>query len=143
MTNRTQPTFLIAEDDLLDYRLLKRAIDESGFSCTCLHFETGPELLEYLATCDLKENPISAIFLDLKMPIMSGLEVLEKIRSIESARHVPVVMISASSLPADVKTAFELGVNGFLLKEMNRAEFKKSVEHLVWFWGRFNQQPSV
>lgn len=136
------PTFLVVEDSLLDFELMKSAIMECGKSYPLVHLENGVDLLEYLEKWTPDQHEIAAIFLDLKMPVMNGLEALEHIKQQEYTRRIPVIMISASNYPTDIEKAYDLGANAYMLKEMSIVDFNNSVNYLVGFWGEFNQRLS-
>lgn len=77
---RAQPTFLIVEDSILDFELMRSAIDACGNDYPIVHLETGKDLVDYLQEWSPAHLEIAAIFLDLKMPVMNGLEALEIIK---------------------------------------------------------------
>lgn len=137
------PTFLIAEDDFLDFQLLDSAIKATGHSCPIIHFETGQDLIDYLKDWTPSQHEIAAVFMDVKMPVMNGLEALEIIRREELTKDLPVVMFTSSNQPKDIESAYELGANAYLLKAMSLQEFNESVNHMVGFWGKFNQRAPI
>lgn len=137
--NKSYGTFLITEDDPLDFKLFERALQKAGSEHPYEYLESGLELLEYLEAWKPGQPIIRTIFLDLKMPGMNGLEVLKQIREMPKTRLIPVVILTASMLPSDLEMAYQYGVNGFVVKAMDRHEFMASVQHMVDFWGTTNQ----
>ncbi len=133
-------TFLIMEDDELDYRLFQRAVDQTDNQHPIIHFPTGIELLDYLAEWVPGSPYIAAILLDMKMPAISGLEVLARIRASDKTRFLPVIMLTASSFPGDLDKAYAIGANAFVQKSMDRNEFQQAIHHLLGFWGKVNLQ---
>lgn len=137
------PAFLIAEDDFLDFQMLDSAIKATGSAFQIIHFETGQDLIDYLKEWTPSQHEIAAIFMDLKMPVMNGLEALEIVRKEKLTRNLPVVMVTASNQPKDIESAYELGANAYLLKAMSLKEFNESVSHMVGFWGKYNQRAPI
>jgi len=138
--HRGLPTFLVVEDSLLDFELMQAAISSCEKEYPTIHLETGQDLVDYLQDWSPDHHEIAAIFLDLKMPVMNGLEALEIIKQQKSTKRIPVVMVTASKYPSDIEKAYDLGVNAYILKEMSIDKYNKSIEYLVGFWGGFNQR---
>jgi len=136
---------LVAEDDPSDAFLLQRAFAAAQIPAT-LHFvRDGQEAIDYL-TCEgeWKErapgNP-AVILLDLKLPKIDGLEVLDMIRSNASLKSVPVVMLTSSREEQDLVRSYELGVNAYVVKPVEFAEFVEAISDLGVFWAVLNEPP--
>jgi CheY-like chemotaxis protein len=118
---------LVAEDDLNDAFFLERAFAEAGVEMPRRFVKTGREAIDYLQgnpPFDQRaENPRpSLLVLDLKMPIMSGFDVLEWVRKDARLHHIPVVVLSGSEAPEDIKLAYSLGANVYLPKPHRAAD---------------------
>jgi len=135
---------LVADDSQEDVFLLRRAFDKAGINAQMEFFENGNEVLDYFR--GKKASTSSAIphlvFLDIKMPGLSGFEVLEWIRQQQEFGMVPVVMFSSSELPADVDRAHELGANGYLAKPYGMEGYRAVVAAVDQFWLRQHKYPS-
>jgi CheY-like chemotaxis protein len=116
-----KPTVLVVEDDENDFELLRAACNRTAGDLRLLRVEDGDLALAYLAGeddfSDRRSYPFPhLLLLDIKLPRRSGLEVLESIRKTPLTRRLPVVMLTASRLDADVNRAYELGATGYFQK---------------------------
>ena len=105
----------------------------------------GAEALEYIfctgAYADRTiENP-KVILLDLKLPLVDGIEVLRQIRSDPRTRLIPVVVLTSSSEDRDVIETYELGVNSYIVKPVDFDQFNEVAKHLGYYWLLLNRQP--
>lgn len=138
----TKPvTILLVEDDPGDQELARRALDESAMENQLFIAEDGEEALDYLYHRGRFEDPESSprpdlILLDLNMPRMDGKQVLEKIRSDENLRTLPVVVLTTSRHEEDVLRSYELGVNSYLTKPADLDELVSLVKALESYWFR-------
>lgn len=89
---------------------------------------------------ETRGNP-AVILLDLKLPKVNGLEVLQKIRSDEQFKMIPVVVLTSSHEEKDVLDSYQLGVNAYVVKPVDFHEFVDAVKELGLFWGIVNQPP--
>ena len=110
---------LLVEDDSNDIAVAMRAFQKSSLADRVHVLRDGVELVEYMKTHDLGSRPPKVILLDLKMPRMDGREVLRELRSRPETRHIPVVVVSSSDHPGDVRDSYELGANSFVVKQMS------------------------
>jgi CheY-like chemotaxis protein len=105
----------------------------------------GVEALEYLR-CEGQyiqrnhENP-AVVLLDIKMPRMDGIELLNIIRSDKQLKNIPVVMLTSSREEPDLKKCYELGVNAYVIKPVDFKDFMDAVKHLGVFWALLNENP--
>ncbi|MDA1192454.1 MAG: response regulator [Candidatus Poribacteria bacterium] len=79
------------------------------------------------------------ILLDLKLPKLDGVDLLKRIRARESMRHVPVVMLSSSDLPSDIRRCYEAGANGYVVKPVNFDDLVTAMRQLCGFWLHLNR----
>ena len=137
---------LAADDNPDDIRLLEFAWQRSGVSAPLRCLGSGEEAITYLSGqgpyANRDEHPFpKLLLLDLKMPRRDGFEVLHFIRSSESLRCLPVVMFSASLHQEDVRRAFALGANAFLVKPVELQKLIELVTCVDTFWLKLNQNP--
>ncbi len=129
---------LVAEDDPNDILFLKRALKKGHISCEVDFVEDGQAVIDYLlrqgSFAENKHPPPSIIFLDIKMPQMSGLEVLRFIKGHQTFQLIPAIVLTSSSFDQDIRKAYELGANGYLVKPSNPAKFAKKIIETFQFW---------
>jgi two-component system response regulator len=126
---------LFAEDNEDHAFLIRRALSNTG--AELIHASDGDEALQLLATW---EGPAPAVvLLDMNMPRMSGLEVLDRIRSDERFPRVPIVIFSTSRLPSDVRRAYDLRANSYVAKPKAFGEFRRVLERLSEYWILVNE----
>lgn len=105
----------------------------------------GAEALDYLrregAFADRPKGDPAVVLLDIKLPKLDGIEVLRQMRSSESLRTIPVVMLTSSREPADVKECFRLGANAFVVKPVKFEDFCAVVKAIGVFWVQLNERP--
>jgi two-component system response regulator len=137
---------ILVEDNVSDADLIKRALAKSNVANKIIHLKDGQEALDYLfgegQWKGIKtSNASKLILLDLKMPKISGLEVLKKIKSNEETREIPVVVLTSSKEDPDIKECYKLGVNSYVVKPLGFDEFSKTVSQLGLYWMLLNQHP--
>lgn len=138
-------TILMAEDNPQDVELTIEALSEHNLANQVIAVRDGVEALEYLY-CEgqyksRKQGNPAVILLDIKMPRMDGIEVLEAIRGNEKLKSIPVVMLTSSREEPDLKKCYELGVNAYVVKPLNFKEFMEAVIHIGIFWAMLNELP--
>jgi two-component system response regulator len=137
---------ILVEDNVSDADLIKRALAKSNVANKIIHLKDGQEALDYLfSEAQWKgiktSNASKLILLDLKMPKISGLEVLKKIKSNEETREIPVVVLTSSKEDPDIQECYKLGVNSYVVKPLGFDEFSKTVSQLGLYWMLLNQHP--
>lgn len=130
---------LLVEDDPSDEHLALRAVRMSGVGASVRVAHDGREALELLRSSEATD--FGAAFLDLKLPIVSGLSVLREIRSLPQTRYLPVVVLTSSDEPSDVREAYEAGANAFVRKPIDFDEYIQRISEAVRFWTRANLRP--
>ena len=136
---------LLVEDDLRDVELTLAALEEYRLANQVAVVGSGAEALEYLY-CRGKfktrtgGNPV-VVLLDLKMPKVSGLEVLKTLKADECLKIIPVVVLSSSRETPDLVECYQHGVNAYVVKPVDFAEFMKAVKQLGIFWATINEPP--
>lgn len=137
---------LFAEDNIDDATLTLRALKKSGLTNTILHVNDGAEALDYLFKkgeySTLKKNDhLKLILLDLKMPKISGIEVLEKIKLDPELKKIPVVILTSSKEDPDIKKCYALGANSYIVKPVDGDNFFNVINQLSFYWMISNQPP--
>ena len=136
---------LVVEDDPRDVELTLTALDEYKLANEVVLARDGKEALDYLHCREQfasrsDESP-AVILLDLKLPKVNGLEVLQQIRSDERLKMIPVVVLTSSHEEKDMLTSYQLGVNAYVVKPVDFHEFVNAVKELGMFWAVINQPP--
>jgi|SRR5690348_3123726 len=142
------PPIMLVEDDQSDALLLRRAFERAGVENPIHSVSHGDKALAWLEGIGEYENRIrfplpSFILLDLKLPGMSGLQLLKWTRTRRDLRLIPVVILTNSADAADVKSAYEAGANSYLVKPANRDEIYRVVEVIRKYWLEHNVTPSL
>jgi two-component system response regulator len=137
---------LLVEDNPSDIELTRRALNKSHVANDLIVAEDGQEALDYLfgvgahAGRDVTLLP-TLVLLDLKLPRVDGLEVLRRIRSDERTRRLPVVILTTSREEQDIAACYDLGVNSYIRKPVDFAQFAEAVQHLGLYWLVLNEPP--
>lgn len=137
---------LLVEDTIEDAELMMRALRKAGFANDLRHLEDGPEALDYLLargryTDRDNLSPPRLVILDLKLPRMSGLEVLRQMREEELTRTVPVVVMTSSREDSDLQEAYDLGANSYVVKPVDFGQFVDAMDRLGYYWLLINETP--
>jgi len=98
----------------------------------------GEEALAYFKRWDEGEKLPVVILLDLKLPKVSGLELLEKIKKHPKYNSIPVVILTSSTEDTDIKRAYQLGVNSYIVKQVDFDKFMEIAEHIEVYWAMLN-----
>jgi two-component system response regulator len=139
---------LLVEDNASDEKLALLAFKRCGVACEITVARDGADALDYVfatgkhAGRDPMARP-ALILLDLKLPRISGLEVLRRVRSVPETRLLPVVVLTASREDEDLSRAYSLGANAYLRKPVDFSEFQDAAKALGAFWLRFNELAPV
>jgi CheY-like chemotaxis protein len=135
----SQPAVLVADDDANDVFFLRRAFQKAGFSCPILEVPDGEKAICYLSGsdgfADRSRFPIpSLLFLDLKMPKVSGFEVLEWLQKHHDLSTMKVVVLSSSNLPGDMQKARALGAHDYRVKPADIDDMIAMVKEVASRW---------
>jgi len=136
---------LLVEDNPRDAEMALDALGQYNLSNEVLTLRDGAEALDYLfrrGKFSGREdaNP-AVILLDLKMPRVDGLEVLQKVKADEKLKVIPVVMMTSSREDQDIISSYKLGVNAYIVKPLNFHEFVDAIKVVGAFWGVLNEPP--
>ncbi|HKN16124.1 MAG TPA: response regulator [Candidatus Sulfotelmatobacter sp.] len=136
---------LMVEDDPKDVELTLTALEEYNLSNEVIVTHDGEEALDYLYhrgkfQTRANGNP-AVLLLDLKLPKVDGLEVLQQLKSDEKLRMIPVVVLTSSREERDMVASYKLGVNAYVVKPVDFHEFVNAIKELGVFWAIINEAP--
>ena len=144
--NTNEVEILLVEDNPSDAELTLRALRKHNLANRVFHVKDGAEALDFIfahGAYDQRrvEDTPRVIFLDLKLPKVDGIEVLQKIKSDERTRKIPVVVLTSSKEDRDVVESYRLGVNSYIIKPVEFESFIRAVSDLGFYWLLLNQTP--
>ncbi|MCK9617226.1 MAG: response regulator [Lentimicrobiaceae bacterium] len=146
--NSNDKTIMLVEDNPSDVELTKRALLKEHILNEIIVAENGQEALDYLfrtgkySDRDISKMP-ALILLDLKLPLVDGLEVLKRIRADERTRRLLVVMLTSSREEKDLIKGYNLGVNSYICKPVDFNQFVEAVKYLGLYWLVINETPPL
>ena len=135
---------LLVEDNPRDAELTIRALKKRNLANSLHHVEDGVEALDFLfargrySDRDINDTP-KVVLLDLKLPRIDGLEVLTAIKADERTQSIPVVIVTSSAEDPDVKKAYQLGANSYVIKPVDFAQFSDAIRQLGLYWLVLNE----
>ena len=132
---------LLVEDSMDDAGLTIRALKKRNLANNLLHLKDGEEALKFIYSEDFNSLP-KLILLDIKMPKINGIEVLQKIKSDPEKKVVPVVILTSSREERDIIESYNLGVNAYIVKPVDFDKFMDAVAEIGLFWLVMNQPPN-
>ncbi len=146
MSDLTEPLVLHVEDNVDDEMLVKRALRSGVPQNTLINARDGREAFAYLfegkLLSGLTEHRLpNLILLDLKLPILGGLDILEKLRSTEATKQIPVVVLTSSDEERDIERCYRLGANSYVAKPVDFDRFVESVKRIGNYWLETNRMP--
>lgn len=139
---------LLVEDDLNDAELTIRELKKNHLANNMFHVRDGEEAINFIFALNEYEkkrhicNTPRVILLDIHMPKITGLEVLEKLKADPRTRDIPVVILTSSREGPDIKKCYELGANSYIAKPVNFEAFRHAIKNIGFYWLLLNQQPS-
>lgn len=130
---------LLVEDNQRDAELTIRALKKNNLANRLIHVQDGVEALDFLfrrgkyAEREINQHP-RLVLLDLKLPKVSGLEVLRTIKQHEQTKNIPVVVVTSSIEDPDIQSAYALGVNSYVVKPVQFEAFSEAISRLGIYW---------
>ncbi len=139
--------FLLIEDNPHDVELTLRTLASHNLANHVKVIRDGAEALEYLFGTDRYEgrnvfDTLKVVLLDLKLPLVDGIEVLTQMKGDERTRHIPVVVLTSSRQDRDIVESYRLGVNSYIVKPVDFSQFVEAVRQLGLYWLLLNQPPT-
>ena len=142
MNDSTRPILLV-EDNLMDVDLTRRAFARQKVCNPIEVARDGAEALDWIRRWGAGEPAPVVILLDLKLPRITGLEVLKKLKSHPRFSNIPVVVLTSSSEDSDVKAAYALGANSYIVKPVEFDKFLEVARHIDVYWNVINEPPRL
>jgi CheY-like chemotaxis protein len=143
--NYQQVEILLVEDSTADAEMTRRTLKKRGIANNVEWVRDGVEALEYLfregGYADRVNGHPKLVLLDLKMPRMNGLQVLERMKADERTRGIPVVMMTSSREEGDLIASYKLGVNSYVVKPVDFADFAETIAQVGMYWMIANEAP--
>jgi two-component system response regulator len=146
MNNLNEVEILLVEDNASDAELTQRALKENHLSNHIELVTDGEEALDFIfsrgsySERDTSSGP-RLILLDLKLPLVSGLEVLKKIKSDARTKAIPVVVLTSSAEDSDIVESYLLGANSYIVKPVDFDNFTRAVAEVGMYWLLLNKPP--
>lgn len=137
---------LLVEDNPRDAELTIRALKKRNLANRLFLVEDGVQALDFIfcrneyASREFTHTP-KVVLLDLKLPKINGLEVLKAIKANERTRAIPIVILTSSQEDPDIKAAYELGANSYVVKPVDFDTFLDAMSHIGFYWLLVNQTP--
>ncbi len=137
---------LLVEDNMQDAELMIRALKKRNLANNLIHLTDGAEALDFLFIrgkySEREKSTLPKIMLlDLKLPKVNGLEVLREIKKNDKMRTMTVVVVTSSAEDPDIKLAYELGANSYVVKPVNFDAFSEVMTNLGMYWLLINKYP--
>jgi two-component system response regulator len=139
---------LLVEDNQHEARLTIRSFQKSNLTNGLLHIADGAEALDFIfarnqyASRRVQDVP-KLILLDLKLPKVSGLEILKAVKEDEHTKVIPVIVLTSSKEEPDITACYKLGVNSYIVKPVDFGSFSKAVAELGMYWMFLNVPPVI
>lgn len=142
--NPSCPRILMADDDLDDVALVRRALVAARPNCEFVHVANGAELLACLSeyASEVEQRFPDLILLDLNMPLLTGKEALQVIKHDPLLRMIPVVVFSSSDDPSEVDAVYRLGANSYFSKPITLQALTETVQVIANYWLQHVQLPN-
>ena len=145
--NHNSIEVLLVEDNINDAELAIRELKKHNMSNNLVHVHDGEEALDFIfatgkfsGTRDIAFPP-RLVLLDIQMPKVNGIEVLQKIKSDERTKSTPVVILTSSKEDPDIQKCYQLGANSYIVKPVNFESFAQAIKNLGFYWLLLNQPP--
>lgn len=143
-----RPHILLVEDNQDDIELTKLAFRRSYIANRMDVVKDGAAALDYLFARNGYEDNRSmelpaVVLLDIQLPKLDGLEVLQEIRNSDTARHVPIVMLTSSRQQEDLIRSYDLGANSFIRKPVEFDKFVDAIKQVEIYWLLLNERPGT
>lgn len=144
--NQHSVEILLVEDNVNDAELAIRELKKHNLANNLVHVTDGEQALEFIfGTGNYEGRSIDQVpklvLLDIQMPKINGLEVLQKIKSNPVTKKMPVVILTSSKEDPDIQKCYDLGANSYIVKPVNFEGFAEAIKNLGFYWLLLNQSP--
>ncbi len=136
--NDEKVDIVIVEDDPSDAELITRVFRKHNMVNKIVVLKDGAEALDFFFGSNANDQP-KVVLLDLKLPKVNGIEVLQRLKSDERTKNIPVVVLTSSAENQDIRDAYKYGVNSYVTKPIRFEEFANAVSELRLYWLLLNQ----
>jgi len=136
--NEEKVDVVIVEDDPNDAELIMRVFRKHNMVNKIVLLKDGAEALDFFFGSRANDHP-KVVLLDLKLPKVNGIEVLQRLKADERMRNIPVVVLTSSAENQDIKDAYQYGVNSYVTKPIRFEEFANAVAELRLYWLLLNR----
>lgn len=145
-TQQEPQVILLVEDNPAHAELVQRSLEDHRVANKVYHVFDGKMALAYLfrqgSFVDAEKSPRPhLILLDLRLPKISGLDVLRIIKTTDELHNIPVVILTTSEAERDIKRAYEQHVNGYVVKPVDSEQFTRLMKEFGYFWLEWNRAP--
>jgi len=130
---RSPNPILLVEDDVVDASTVKQALEDLRVKNPVIHKTDGEEAIEYLREQGIQLPAL--ILLDLNMPKISGVELLQMLKADTLLQRIPVVVLTVSKYEQDKVDTFDLGVAGYVIKAVDYDAFLRAMDIIIQYWG--------
>jgi two-component system, response regulator len=134
---------LLVEDDPRDAELIVRTLKKNISNNNIIHVNDGDEAINYFFNGDqIKDfNKPKLILLDLKLPKISGIEVLKKLKGNQNTKYIPITILTSSKQENDLSQCYEIGANSYIVKSVTFEIFVTTIKEVGNYWILYNQLP--
>jgi len=130
---------LSVEDSREDIALMKRIFEQKIPKYEIKHIKDGESAIQFFESLDFEDHPPRCILLDIKLPKMNGLEVLNYLRNKKKIENVPVIMLSSSDRAEEIDMTYSLGGNSYIEKPRSYIEMKEKIPFVIQYWLEYNK----
>ena len=136
--NDEKVDIVIVEDDPSDAELITRVFRKHNMANNIVLLKDGAEALDFFFGGKANDHP-KVVLLDLKLPKVNGIEVLQRLKSDERTKNIPVVVLTSSAESQDIRDAYQYGVNSYVTKPIRFEDFANAVTELRMYWLLLNK----
>jgi two-component system, response regulator len=143
--NQNAVEVLLVEDNAVDAEITIRSLKKYNMANNLVHVKNGKEAVDFIfgtgtfaGARDISFPP-KVVLLDIQMPKMNGIEVLEKIKTDPRTRNIPVIILTSSKESPDIQKCYDLGANSYIVKPVNFESFAEAIKNLGFYWLLLNQ----
>lgn len=134
-----KPHIISVEDSRTDIELMRRVVEKEMKECDVRYIEDGESAIQFFESPEFRDHPPKCILMDIKLPKMNGLEVLNYLRNKKQIKNIPVIILSSSDRPEEIKETYLLGGNSYIEKPKNYADLKEKLPKVITYWTEYNK----
>ncbi len=134
-----KPYIVSVEDNRTDIDLMKRVVEKEMKDCEVKYIEDGESAIQFFESVIFRDHPPKCILMDIKLPKMNGLEVLNYLRNKKGIKNVPVIILSSSNRSDEIEETYILGGNSYIEKPKNYVDLKNKLPRIISYWLTYNK----